>query len=236
VKALAGPLLAALGLALTGCAEPVQTRVYPRLSEGVDPIHKVAVARFQAAGALERAVLVEEDEGEVGLPPLPSQASASAGEATLLVSRYMAEALATQGLEVVTSDDLERALQGERSPSGRLVPRQVARVAHAEFGVDAIVLGRVSRFRERQAGVAASDDAASVWFDVVLYSAPGAERLWSGTFNHTQQPFTSNVLSTSRVPGGGTRWLRADELARWGAEETARAMPLGHTLTPSELR
>jgi hypothetical protein len=61
---------------------------------------------------------------------------------------------------------------------------------------------------------------------VTLYTAPGSEKLWSAVFSETQQPLSSNVLSTTRYPGGGMRWLTAEELARWGAEETVRALPL----------
>ena len=59
-----------------------------------------------------------------------------------------------------------------------------------------------------------------------LCSAPGARRLWSGQFDETQQPLSENVLSASRYPGGGSRWLTAEELATWGARETALTIPL----------
>jgi hypothetical protein len=51
-------------------------------------------------------------------------------------------------------------------------------------------------------------------------------------FNETQRPLSSNVLVASRYPGGGSRWLSAEELARWGAEETARSMPIGAGVGP----
>jgi hypothetical protein len=35
------------------------------------------------------------------------------------------------------------------------------------------------------------------------------------------------VLQTIRYPGGGTRWLTLEELARWGAREVARDLPAG---------
>ena len=37
---------------------------------------------------------------------------------------------------------------------------------------------------------------------------------------------TENVLLTPRYPGGGTRWLTAEEFAQFAASELAAAVPL----------
>jgi hypothetical protein len=225
------------GLAgLLGCAEPVQTRAYPRLAEGIDPIQRVAIAPFEAVGALARAERDASREDGLDIPALPREQGHTAADATTLVARYFSEALEQRGLEVVTPEDVARTLANQASPPDRIVARQVAQLAHAEFGVDAVLLGKVSRFRDRTAGTGGSTSPSSVWFEISLYSAPGAEKLWAGAFNQTQKPFTENVLQTSRYPGGGTRWMSVEELARWGAEETALQVPLGHSLRPSELR
>jgi hypothetical protein len=89
----------------------------------------------------------------------------------------------------------------------------------------------VGRYRERTGG-AQETGAASVWFEAALYTAPAGEKLWSGVFNETQRPISDNVFSATRYPGGGARWLSAEELARWGAEQTAASMPLGTTTAP----
>jgi hypothetical protein len=61
---------------------------------------------------------------------------------------------------------------------------------------------------------------------VELYGTPQGDRLWEGEFDHTQQAMTENVLLTPRYPGGGTRWLTAEELAQFAASELAAALPL----------
>jgi hypothetical protein len=95
-----------------------------------------------------------------------------------------------------------------------------------EFGADAVLLGAVTRFRERSGQAAGTMHPAAVGFEVTLYTAPGAQRLWNAVFSETQQALSENVLSTYRYPGGGTRWLTAEELAQWGARETVAAIPL----------
>lgn|GEM_PF-782129 len=212
-------------LALAACT-PVQTvrqQSYPRLEEGVEPIHKVAVAPLSLAGELadaERRLAIERG---VGTPP--RTAGIAPADAAALVARYLAEAIAREGVDVTTPEDLARAL----AESGvSLAPREVARLAGERFGAQAVLIGQVARFRERRDEIA-EDAAASVWFEVSLYKAPEGEKLWSGVFDETQRPLSQNVLVGTRYPGGGSRWLSVDELARWGAEETARSMPLGAT-------
>jgi hypothetical protein len=218
-------LLVALGV---GCAvETVRQRAYPRLEEGIEPISKVAVAPFAPAGEVADAARRAEIEAGVTVGAPPRDTGPTPQEITALVARYFSEALAKQGLDVTTHDDLERAL-AEAGATG-LAPREVARLANERFGAQAVAIGNVARYRERTGGAQASG-AASVWFEVSLYTAPAGEKLWSGVFNETQQPLSSNVLVGSRYPGGGTRWLSVEELARWGAEEMALSMPVGTTV------
>ena len=112
------------------------------------------------------------------------------------------------------------------SGRGPRPPREVAQQLAAEFGADAVLFGVLTRWEEREGTGAGAMHAAAVGFEVLLRSAPSGERLWSGYFDHRQQPLGENLLVTSRYPGGGTRWLSAPELARWGAGEVARRIPL----------
>lgn len=228
-RGLAGLLACA---ALAGCAvETVRQRAYPRLEEGIEPISRVAVAPFTPSGELAQRARRAELEASVSVGSAPiAEERVSPAEATALVARYLSEALAQQGVDVTTQEDVSRVL-AEAGASGPLAPREVARLAHERFGAQAVVIGTVGRYKERTGG-AQESGAASVWFEVALYTAPAGEKLWAGVFNETQRPLSSNVLSASRFPGGGMRWLSAEELARWGAEQTAARMPLGTTAPP----
>jgi hypothetical protein len=89
-----------------------------------------------------------------------------------------------------------------------------------------VLLGDAWRYVERSGEAAGTLRPASIGFEVTLYSAPGGQKLWSGVFDETQRALGENVLNAGRYPGGGTRWLTAEELLRWGATETATAMPV----------
>jgi len=205
-------LLLAAACALS-CATTVRSRDFPALQERGAPITRVAIAPFEATGRLAAT-----PESTTGTSP---------EVATALVARYLTEALASRGIAVVPADDVARALGIERPIRERLVPRAIAERAADKFGVDAVLMGRVSRFTDRAGQSAGTLRPASVGFEVTLYAAPGGHKLWSALFDETQRALSENVFNAGRYPGGGTRWLSAEELARWGASETAAKIPIG---------
>ena len=144
------------------------------------------------------------------------------------MTRYVSEALAARGVRVIPAEDFGLALQGAGiDPSVGEERRPMTNLAAFEFGADGVLTGVVTRFRDRTGQSLAAANPASVGFRVMLLDAPAGRRLWSGTFEETQQPINENLLNVRRYPGGGTRWLTAEELARWGADEMSKSMPAG---------
>lgn len=181
-------------VAALGCVGTVVEQPYPALAERREPIRKVAVA------------------------PIAMRPEEAAGGAKL-VSRHLAEALATRGIEVVTPEDVAHL------DTGAGVPELAAAVAR-QFGADALLVGEITRWVERGGEALGSQQPASVGIRVTLHGAPAGERLWQGEFDRTQQALLENVLLTPRYPGAGTRWLTADEFAHFAAHELSDAVPL----------
>lgn len=197
-------LLAGVSLACLGCKGPVKVQSHRAGSAA----QHIAVAPMRVAERLA----------------LPVEEAAVAAE---IVAHQLAEALARRGAPVVAPSDVARFFAKSAAPEAPpRPPLEVARMLAAEFGVDAVLFGVLTRWEEREGTGAGAMHAAAVGFEVLLRSAPGGERLWSGNFDHRQKPLGENLLVTSRYPGGGTRWLSAPELARWGAGEVARRIPL----------
>ena len=90
-----------------------------------------------------------------------------------------------------------------------------------------MVLGEVYRWRERSGEALGTDRPASVGYQMSLHQAPGGRRLWNSRFDETQQPLSADVRNLGRYPGGGSRWLTAAELARWGAAAAAESLVAG---------
>lgn len=208
----AAPALALLLAALaSGCAPVVRAEMLPALFERRSPVQRVAVAPFVPTGAVARP---DADLGD----RTPDQVAS-------LVATVFADTLA-QRVGVVPAEQVRETLAVDVPLGGHLAPAELARRAAEELGADAVLLGRVARFRPREGGAAGSLRAASVSFAVTLYDAPGGRPLWRARFDETQRALSENAFDAGRYPGRGFRWLSAEELATWGASEAALAMPL----------
>lgn len=209
-----GGLVPRLALALTlvlavfGCAQTVKVQTYPGLEQAQTGVSAVAVAPFDARG-----------RGGVVLAEGPEAAGAP------VVARQVAEAIAAQGLNVIPPEDVARALASAGIPADA-APDRIAAITLQKFGANLLLTGQVSRYRDRQGENLGVSSPASVGFGVTLYQAPAATKLWSAGFDETQEPMSANLFNMGRYPGGGTRWLTAEELSKWGAEGIARAFPV----------
>lgn len=202
----------ALGLGWLACAgpAPVVQQITYASSEGA--LRRVAVMPFHAAARLEQA---------------NAQSGVSAEDAAALVTRFVAEALAARGIETIPAGDVALAFDAQGLPVARRDFSSAAAIAASEFGATSVLLGEVYRYRERSGESLGASKPASVGFQVSLHDAPSGRRLWTARFDETQKALSENVFNAQRYPGGGTRWLTAAELARWGAGAAADALPAG---------
>jgi len=210
---------AALGLALlgvlllcVGCPRPPPVVRQQTFSASPGSLDVVALVPFYP-----RPELLQSLRGEA----LDAEAVAA------LVTGFVGDALAARGVRVVPASDLDLAFRnrGEATPR-RDARASAVRAAH-DFGATSVVLGEVYRWRERSGEALASDRPASVGYELSLHQAPGGRRLWTSRFDETQRPLSADVRNLSRYPGGGSRWLTAAELARWGAGAAAESLVAG---------
>jgi len=210
-RGLRGAILASAVLAFAaGCAETIRSRPAPALTEREAPLRRIAVAPFEVR--LSRHPGSSSSEGAV------------APVAAAVVARQVADALLEAGFEVVPPEDVGRALLEGGVPFSRGRPGPALAVLERTFGVDAVLLGEIWRFRERVGSGAGATRPASVGFEIRLLEAATGKLLYEAVFDETQRPVSENVLNAARYPGGGTRWLTAAELSAWGARELAREL------------
>ncbi len=203
----AAAMLVLVGCAIVRPAPVVQNQTY-RIPPGT--LKKVAVVPFSYKDTLPKY------SGKSGVTP---------DAAAALLARFITEAMVKRGIQVIPPSDLAIAFNAQGLKSADLNPRTAAELAAREFGATAIMMGQVSRYRERGGEKYGSMSAASVAFSVTVYTAPAMQRVWSSQFDETQRPLFENIVNARRYPGGGTRWLTAAELAQWGAASAVDTLP-----------
>lgn len=172
-------------------------------------LDKIAVMPLETKATFERYA------GDVGT---------SAQNAADLIGRFLTEALMKHGMTVVAPSDVAIALTG-RGGAPTLQPTQAAAIVAKEFGATALLVGRVNRYREREGQTYGAQKGASVAFEVSIFGAPQADKVWTSSFDETQRALGENIWNARRYPGGGTRWLTASELAQWGVDSAVGTLP-----------
>lgn len=196
IAALAGLCFAALAL---GCAQNI---VQERGGSGATSLtaRRVVVIPFTA-------------RARGSAQPVPPDVAA-------LVSSYVAESFAARGLDTVPASDVQQAFGSGPSDVS------VIQAARDRFGADVVVMGSVHRWRERGGQAMGTLTPASVGFEVKAYTTADGKLFRGLIFDHTQVALSENALTAAQYPGGGTRWLTAEELARWGASQIVQTLPL----------
>lgn len=106
-------------------------------------------------------------------------------------------------------------IQGAIGGSKQMDGKQ-AREIGERVKADAVLFGRVSRYRERSGRGWGSDQPASVAFRLFLVDTATGKSVWSARFDETQQALSENLLNVGKFVKRKTRFVRADELAREG--------------------
>lgn len=108
-------------------------------------------------------------------------------------------------------------------PQNRMVdtPRQLAQRFGKATGADHVIIGSVWRYLDRT-----PDMGASVAFTAYLLEVDNGRRVWRGRFDKTQQALTDDLREAgSFFTKGGSHWLSAEELARYGITQIMQSFP-----------
>ena len=198
-------------LTALACAAPLAPIVDSRPIAPRDAaLKKVAVAPLATGPSLE---------GSLGV------GAGTPSETTSLVAGFLSQALAARGISVVTPGEFGAPPAG--ADGGPPDPVAAAKLAADRFGATGLLLGTLERYRDLEGSRRSTSSPASVAFQVTLYAAPSGKKLWTARFNETQHSLNERPLDAARYPGGGTRWLTAAELARWGADATVQSLAEG---------
>ncbi len=93
-----------------------------------------------------------------------------------------------------------------------------------DLDADAILYGKLYRFRERVGSEYAVKSPASVAFSLILVRVSDGRVLWRYSFDETQQALTENLFNWKFYRSEGMRWVTAEELAAYGLKKAVEEL------------
>jgi hypothetical protein len=127
------------------------------------------------------------------------------------------------GLKTLSAYEVTQALKRTSLKHSKLLGPQLAQELGKTLSLDAIIIGQVRVYRERDGQKFAAIPAA-VGFDVQLINAKNGIVIWRGDYFEEQKPLTEDLKGF--IERGG-KWVTAEELARSGAKRVMERLPLG---------
>ena len=84
---------------------------------------------------------------------------------------------------------------------------------------DAVISGRIVRYRERVGGDLGVKSPASVAFVLEVRDTKRGDVVWSARFDETQRSLSENILAIGEFTQRGAKWLKAEELTYEGVKK-----------------
>ena len=99
---------------------------------------------------------------------------------------------------------------------------EAARLREIGQGVyaDAVLTGRVQRYRERVGDEWGAKSPASVAFVLDLVDVRRGDIIWTARFDETQKSLSENIFALGDIGKRGVRWLSAEQLAQEGVKKS----------------
>jgi curli production assembly/transport component CsgG len=129
------------------------------------------------------------------------------------------------GFDIVKPGDVAGLVARRRLDPNELSPPAFFGAIGEGLGVDAVLAGNVFRYDERHGGAYGAERPAAVTLDVHLIHARTGELLWSASYSETQQTLTENAGGIGTFVQRGARFLSANQLADWAAEQILERFP-----------
>jgi TolB-like protein len=146
----------------------------------------------------------------------PPEPRTSEREAPETLARLVHSAMAALSNWQIVSENEVREI-GQALPADGEASR-MKRIGEMVYA-DAVITGRVQRFRERVGDEWGAKSPASVSFTLDLIDVRRGDVIWSARFDETQKSLSENIFALGDISERGVRWLSADELAQEGVKK-----------------
>jgi hypothetical protein len=194
-------------LFLISCTVPIQQNVNQVRGKPIG-IKKIAFIPFSS----EQRYSVEESA---------SNTIASEKEQFLTNALYSQLVPKVKGVNIVPIENSTALFANVEKENPQLAYKDVALRVGKGVGADAVLIGNVIAYTEREGTQFAIVSPASVAFDVKLLGTASGETIWENYFTETQKPLFENVTEVGKFFKRKGTWVTADEIATEGVKEVA---------------
>jgi hypothetical protein len=149
-------------------------------------------------------------------------------ELSELLARLVYSAMAAMpSWQIVSDSEVREVAQSIPAGADMARLRTIGEMVYA----DAVIVGRVERFRERIGNEWGAKSPASVAFVLNLIDIRRGDTVWSARFDETQKALSENIFAIGQIGQRGIRWLSAEQLTGEGVRKAVAQ--LHQALVPS---
>jgi len=106
-----------------------------------------------------------------------------------------------------------------KTEDGLAIPqRQLYQEVGKRLNADAVLVGQIYRWREREGKEYGVNRAASVAFDLQLISSADGQSIWRDKFDKTQKSLSEDLFDLETFIKARGKWMTADKLANMGLD------------------
>ena len=146
----------------------------------------------------------------------PSEKKSERQDPGEVLMRLVYSAMAAMPTWQIVSDSEVREVSESAAPSNDMARlRKIGELVYA----DAVLTGRMLRYRERVGSEMGVKSPASVAFTLDLIDVQRGDVIWTARFDETQKGLSENILSLGDIRERGIRWLTAEQLAQDGVRK-----------------
>jgi TolB-like protein len=157
--------------------------------------------------------LLSGDSGAKTATPL-ARAERDPGE--LLARSAYAVAAAMPNWQIVSDNEVREVAASLTPGTAASRLRQIGQTVYA----DAVLTGRVQRYRERVGDEWGAKSPASVAFVLELIDVRRGDVIWAAQFDETQKSLSENIFAIGDIGSRGVRWLSAEQLTQEGVRKS----------------
>ncbi len=172
--------------------------------------------RIRRIAVVPPTALIGEPQSKVllGTTPEPRAPERDTGEMLARIAYSVTSAMPNWQ---VVSDREVREVAETLAPTA-----EAARLQQIGQGVyaDAVLTGRVQRFRERVGDEWGAKSPASVAFVLNLVDVRRGDVIWTARFDETQKSLSENIFALGDIGQRGVRWLSAEQLTQEGVKKS----------------